>query len=75
MTGAFEIYRVGWREYRFRYRASNGKVVATGAAYPTKAGAKRAMAAVWRAADGSDHAAGPSRRPRWGRPRLGEGSK
>ena len=71
MTGAFEIYRVSKGEYRFRYRARTGEIVATSAAYPTKADAKKAMAAVLRAADGSDRADSPSRRHRWGRPSLG----
>ena len=69
--GAFEIYRASRGEYRFRYRASTGEIVATSAAYPTKAEAKKAMAAVLRAADGSDHADRPSRRHQWGRRRLG----
>ena len=44
VTGVFEIYRAGKGEYRFRYRASSGEVVATSAAYPTRAEAKKAMA-------------------------------
>ena len=66
--GVFEIYRAGRGEYRFRYRASTGDIVATGAAYPTKAEAKKAITAVLRAADGSDHVDRPSRTHRWSRP-------
>lgn len=71
VTGVFEIYRASKGEYRFRYRAGSGEIVATSAAYPTRAEAKRAMAAVLRAADGSDRADRPSRRHRWRRPSLG----
>jgi uncharacterized protein len=49
MAGKFEIYRDRKREYRFRFRAGNGKIVATGGSYPTKADAKRAVAAVMHA--------------------------
>ena len=56
MSGKFEIYRAGKGEYRFRYRASTGQIVATGSAYPTKAEAKKALAAVLQAADGSNSA-------------------
>jgi uncharacterized protein len=71
VTGTFEIYKAGRGEYRFRYRASTGEIVATSTAYPTKAEAKKAMQAVLCAADGPAHADGPSRGHRWGRPRLG----
>ena len=71
VKGVFEVYRAGKREYRFRYRASTGEVVATSAAYPTKAEAKKAIGAVLRAADGSNRADRPSRWQRWGRPSLG----
>ena len=71
VTGVFEIYRSGKREYRFRYRASTGEIVAPSSGYPTKAEAKKAMAAVLQAADGSNRGDTPSRRHRWGRPRLG----
>ena len=53
MAGKFEIYRVAKGEYRFRFRAGNGQIVATGGSYPTKGDAERAVAAVMRAADGS----------------------
>ena len=67
--GAFEIYRARRGEYRFRYRASTGEIVATSTAYPTKAEATTAMAAVFGTAEGSTHADRPRRRHRrnrWG---------
>ena len=67
--GAFEIYRARRGEYRFRYRASTGEIVATSTAYRTKAEARTAMAAVFRTADGSTYADIPRRRHRrnrWG---------
>lgn len=69
MIGGFEIYRARRGEYRFRYRASTGDIVATSAAYPTKAEARTAMAAVFRTADGStpaDTRRRKQRRNRWG---------
>ena len=54
MTGKFEIYKDRRGEYRFRFRASNGQIVATGSSYPTKKDAKRAVAAVMHAAAGSE---------------------
>ena len=71
VKGVFEIYRAGKGEYRFRYRASTGEIVATSGSYTTKAEAKKAIEAVLRAADGSNRADRPSRWQRWGRPCLG----
>ena len=59
VTGKFEIYRDGNGQYRFRFRAGNGEIVATGGSYPTKADAKRAVAAVMHAAEGSKPAGKP----------------
>lgn len=53
MTGKFEIYNDSRGEFRFRLKAGNGEVVATGESYPTKDGVKRGIAAVQRAADGA----------------------
>jgi len=53
VTGKFEIYKDRRGEYRFRFRAGNGQIVATGSSYPTKKAAKRAVAAVMNAAAGS----------------------
>src|SRR5689334_2967619 len=50
MAGTFEIYKDRRGEYRFRLKSRNGEVVAQGESYPTKAHAKRGIAAVQRAA-------------------------
>jgi uncharacterized protein YegP (UPF0339 family) len=52
VNGKFEIYKDRNGEYRFRFRGSNGQIVAEGSSYPTKAYAKRAVAAVLAAAAG-----------------------
>ena len=67
--GAFEIYRARRGEYRFRYRANTGEIVATSTAYPTKAEARMAMTALFGTATGSTDADRPRRshrRKRWG---------
>lgn len=53
MAGKFEIYKDGRGEFRFRLKAGNGEVVATGEGYSTKAGAIKGTEAVQRAADGA----------------------
>jgi uncharacterized protein YegP (UPF0339 family) len=53
VAGRFEIYKVAKDDYRFRFRAGNGLIVATGGSYPTKAEAKQAVERVMHAADGS----------------------
>jgi len=53
MAGKFEIYKDAKGEFRFRLKASNGEVVATGEGYTTKAGAIGGTEAVQRAADGA----------------------
>jgi uncharacterized protein YegP (UPF0339 family) len=53
MAGKFEIYKDSRGEYRFRLKASNGQVVATGESYPTKSGVQAGIAAVKRAASGA----------------------
>lgn len=45
----FEIYKSAGG-YRWRLRAGNGEIVATGEEYSTKDGAKRGCEAVYRAA-------------------------
>ena len=50
MAGTFEIYRDRKGEFRFRLKSRNGEIVATGESYPSKAIAKRGIAAVQRAA-------------------------
>ena len=53
MAGKFEVYEDRAGKFRFRLKASNGQVVATGEAYETKAAAKKGCEAVQRAADGA----------------------
>lgn len=50
MAAKFEIYKDGKGEYRFRLKAGNGEVVATGESYESKAGVIRGVDAVKRAA-------------------------
>jgi uncharacterized protein YegP (UPF0339 family) len=49
MAGKFEVYKSG-NDYRFRLKAGNGEIVASGEAYSTKAGAHEGCEAVKRAA-------------------------
>lgn len=49
----FEIYESG-NGYRWRLKAGNGEIVATGEEYATKDGAKRGCHAVQRAAEDAD---------------------
>jgi uncharacterized protein YegP (UPF0339 family) len=53
MAGTFELYKDRKGEFRFRLKSRNGEIVATGESYPTKAGAKKGIAAVQRAAAGA----------------------
>jgi uncharacterized protein YegP (UPF0339 family) len=53
MAGKFEVYEDKAGKFRFRLKAGNGEVVATGEAYETKAAAKNGCKAVQRAADGA----------------------
>ncbi|GAA5141654.1 YegP family protein [Pseudonocardia adelaidensis] len=48
--GQFEVYKDRAGKYRFRLKASNGQVVATGEAYETKAVALKGCESVQRAA-------------------------
>jgi uncharacterized protein YegP (UPF0339 family) len=50
MAGKFEVYKDRSGKFRFRLKASNGQVVATGEAYETKAAAKKGCESVVRAA-------------------------
>ena len=50
MAGTFEIYKDSKGEFRFRLKSRNGEIVATGESYPSKAIAKKGIAAVQRAA-------------------------
>jgi uncharacterized protein YegP (UPF0339 family) len=53
MAGKFEVYQDRAGKYRFRLKASNGQVVATGEAYETKAAAKKRCESVQHAAAGA----------------------
>lgn len=53
MAGKFEIYKDAKGEFRFRLKAGNGEIVATGESYPTLKGVKDGIAAVQRAAEGA----------------------
>ena len=50
MAAKFEIYTDSKGEYRFRLKAANGEVVATGESYKTKSGVINGVDAVKRAA-------------------------
>ena len=50
MAGTFELYKDKKGEFRFRLKSRNGEIVATGESYPSKAIAKKGIAAVQRAA-------------------------
>ncbi|RII41198.1 DUF1508 domain-containing protein [Galactobacter valiniphilus] len=53
MAGKFEVYEDASGKFRFRLKAGNGEVVATGQAYTTREGAVKGTQAVQRAADGA----------------------
>jgi uncharacterized protein len=53
VAGKFEVYEDRAGKYRFRLKASNGQVVASGEAYETKAAALKGCESVQRAADGA----------------------
>ncbi len=50
MAGTFEIYKDKKGDFRFRLKSRNGEIVASGESYPSKAIAKKGIAAVQRAA-------------------------
>jgi len=53
MAGKFEIYEDRSGKFRFRLKAGNGEIVASGEAYESKAAAIKGTEAVQRAADGA----------------------
>jgi uncharacterized protein YegP (UPF0339 family) len=53
MAGKFEVYQDRAGKYRFRLKASNGQVVASGEAYETKAAARKGCESVQNAAAGA----------------------
>ncbi|MFC4948184.1 YegP family protein [Pseudonocardia sp. GCM10023141] len=50
MAGKFEVYEGKDGKFRFRLKAGNGEVVASGQGYATKAAAKKGCEAVQNAA-------------------------
>ncbi len=54
MAGKFEVYEDKAGKFRFRLKAGNGEVVATGEAYESRSGAEKGCQAVQRAADGAE---------------------
>jgi len=53
MSGKFEVYQDAAGKYRFRLKAANGEIVASGGAYESKASALNGCEAVQRAAEGA----------------------
>ena len=53
MAGKFEVYEDKSGQWRFRLKAGNGEIVASGESYPTKDGARKGCEAVQRAAGGA----------------------
>lgn len=50
MAAKFELYKDASDKYRFRLKAANGEVVASGQAYSSKDGARGGIEAVRKAA-------------------------
>lgn len=46
MTGKFEVYQDGKGDYRFRLKARNGQVIATGEGYSTKKACLNGIASI-----------------------------
>jgi uncharacterized protein YegP (UPF0339 family) len=53
VAGKFEVYEDKAGKFRFRLKASNGQVVATGEAYETRAAAKKGCESVVKASTGA----------------------
>jgi len=53
MAGTFEVYKDKAGKFRFRLKAGNGQIVASGEAYESMSNAKEGCEAVRRAADGA----------------------
>ena len=49
MAGKFEVYEDRSGKFRFRLKASNGQIVASGEAYESKAAAKKGCESVQKA--------------------------
>ena len=48
MAGKFELYKDKAGKFRFRLKASNGQVIASGESYKTKAGVLNGIASIKR---------------------------
>ncbi|MER7849461.1 DUF1508 domain-containing protein [Kitasatospora sp. NPDC096077] len=53
MAGKFEVYEDAGGKYRFRLKAGNGEIVASGQGYGSKEAAHKGVEAVQRAAEGA----------------------
>ena len=53
MAGKFELYTDKAGKFRFRLKAGNGEIIATGEAYETKASAKKGIESVQKNAVGA----------------------
>lgn len=53
MAGKFELYQDKSGKFRFRLKASNGQVIATGEAYETKASALNGIESVKKNSSGA----------------------
>jgi hypothetical protein len=53
MAGKFELYKDGSGKFRFRLKASNGQIIATGEAYETRASALKGIESVRKNAGGA----------------------
>ncbi|MFG2824215.1 YegP family protein [Kitasatospora sp. NPDC048365] len=53
MAGKFEVYQDASGKFRFRLKAGNGEIVASGQGYSTKEAAHKGCEAVQRAAAGA----------------------
>ncbi|MHA6760221.1 YegP family protein [Streptacidiphilus sp. PAMC 29251] len=54
MSAHFEVYEDKVHMWRFRLKAANGEIVASGDSYPTRSGAEKGCEAVKRAAAEAD---------------------
>jgi uncharacterized protein YegP (UPF0339 family) len=54
MAGKFELYTDKSGKYRFRLKAGNGQVIATGEAYESKAAAENGIKSVQTNAPGAE---------------------
>jgi uncharacterized protein YegP (UPF0339 family) len=53
MAGKFELYKDARGEFRFRLKAANGEVIASGEGYTSKAGAENGIKSVQTNAPGA----------------------